>query len=101
MLIARYASRILTLEFRRHFLLTALLSTGFAMVSNGASADDVNVTGQSRNTPGTSSPAPGDPGKDSSPTLPGDRPAKQGTDPSSQVHNVDPRALSGEKRKSR
>lgn len=68
-------------------------------LERSAYADDVNVTGQSRQTPGTGPSHPGNPGEGDKPLLPGDQPAKQGTDPSSPVHNVDPRDLEGKKHK--
>ncbi len=62
-----------------------------------ARADDVNRTGQGQQTSGSGPSNPGNPAQDSKPSYPGDQPAKQGTDPSSQVHNVDPRDLVGKK----
>jgi hypothetical protein len=56
-------------------------------------ADHVNVTGQGQQTPGSEPSYPGNPGEGTKPSLPGDQPAKQGTDPSSQVHNVKPHDL--------
>ena len=68
-------------------------------LADSALADDVNRTGQGQNTPGAGPPRPENPGEGDKPSYPGDQPAKQGTDPSSSVHYVDPRALSGKKHK--
>ncbi len=60
-----------------------------------AHADDVNRTGQGQQTTGAAPTAAGNPAQDDKPSYPGDQPQKQGMDPSSQVHNIEPRELSG------
>jgi hypothetical protein len=85
--------------FRFVFFLaiTTVLCAGW--LSANARADHVNVTGQGQQTPGAGTPYPANPGEGDKPSLPGDQPAKQGTDPSSQVHNTNPRDLEGNKHK--
>jgi hypothetical protein len=76
---------------------------GFALVAlsynTWADNDPENATGQSSAAQGSGQPHPADPAEGNKPLLPGDQPAKQGTDPSSQIHNVDPRDLEGKKHK--
>lgn len=84
---------------RRRMFPLLLVSYSLLAISGlldfGVRADDVNRTGQGQQTPGAGVSVPADPAADAKPTLPGDRPAKEGMDPRSQVHNVDPRDLEG------
>lgn len=84
----------------QHAVVFAFVS-GFALfgLTSSASSDPENATGQDPAPPGSGQPHPGNPGEGDKPLLPGDQPAKQGTDPSSQVHNVDPKDLEGKKHK--
>jgi hypothetical protein len=61
-------------------------------------ADDVNRTGQSQKTPGVDSSVPSNPAQGDRPSYPGDQPAKEGTEPSSQVHNLNQSDLAGKKK---
>lgn len=87
-----------TLETRNvQTLMVAVLA--FVLPLTGAAlAEDVNRTGQSQQTSGSGTPHPGNPAEGDKPILPGDQPAKRGTDPSSQVHNIDPSKLTGKKK---
>jgi hypothetical protein len=58
-------------------------------------ADDVNHTGQSKDQSGSGPSSPGNPSKDSAPTLPGDQPQTQGV--RSNGENIDQKKLAGEK----
>jgi hypothetical protein len=73
------------------FVLVALAAVGAAW------ADDENHSGQGQQTQGSAPANPANPAQDDKPSYPGDQPAKQGMAPSSQVHNIDPRDLSGKK----
>jgi len=84
---------------RVNIAIAAPAVAAYLLLCGGGLADDVNRTGQSQRTPGTDATAPGNPGEGDKPFLPGDQPAKQGTHPSSSVHNVDPKDLSGTKHK--
>lgn len=88
----------LRIDRRRMFSLR-LVSYSLLAISgllhSGVHAEDDNRTGQGQQTPGAGDSVPADPAADAKPTLPGDRPAKEGMDPRSQVHNVDPRDLEG------
>lgn len=80
-----------------------IFASSFALAGFGSTAssdnDPENATGQSSTAQGSGQPHPANPAEGNKPLLPGDQPAKQGTDPSSQVHNVDPRDLEGKKHK--
>jgi hypothetical protein len=85
---------------KKHRLVPILLATAFALLTGCAvKADDVNKTGQGQQTPGSGPSNPENPGQDDKPSYPGDQPGKQGMDPTSQVHNIDHRDLSGKKHK--
>ncbi len=77
--------------------LPAIFSLAAFAVVGVAWADDQNHSGQGQQTQGGSPANPANPAEDDKPSYPGDQPAKEGMDPSSQVHNIDPRDLSGKK----
>jgi hypothetical protein len=77
-------------------VLAALLSL---VASSAAFADGVNVSGQGQQTQGSGPANPANPAQNAAPSYPGDQPQKQGTDSSSQVHNVDPKDLEGKTHK--
>jgi hypothetical protein len=79
--------------------LSAIFGIAALAVGGVAWADDQNHSGQGQQTQGSAPANPANPAQDDKPSYPGDQPAKQGMDPSSQVHNVDPRDLSGKKHK--
>ena len=82
------------------FVALCALGMAWCMWNGTASfADDVNRTGQGQQTQGSGPSNPGNPSQDNKPSYPGDQPAKQGMDPASQVHNIDPLDLSGKKHK--
>ena len=83
--------------------LTAMIMS-FAVAFDGVAGaaednkGDTNRTGQSQKPGVGGGPAnQGNPAQESKPALPGDQPAKEGMDPSSQVHNIDRRDLEGKK----
>lgn len=81
------------------FILVAATATLLSVVCSGRSVygDHVNVTGQGQKTPGKGPSNPGNPGEGDKPLLPGDQPAKQGSDSSSQKQHVDPRGVDSTK----
>jgi hypothetical protein len=84
----------------RYLLAICSLAALVAFAAAGvARADDENHSGQGQQTQGSATANPANPAQDDKPSYPGDQPAKQGMDPSSQVHNIEPRDLAGKKHK--
>ena len=79
------------------FILVVAAATLLSVVCPGRSVygDHVNVTGQGQKTPGKGASNPGNPGEGSKPLLPGDQPAKQGSEQRSQKQHIDPRGVDG------
>jgi hypothetical protein len=89
------------INFRLNLLVAAAAALMcMASLESRAYADHVNVTGQSQKPGAGKGPSDtGNPAEGTKPSLPGDQPATQGTDPASQVHNTDPRDLEAKKPK--
>ncbi len=83
------------------FIFGASMTAALIVAVSACKADDVQHTGQSQQTQGVSSSVPSNPAQGDKPDYPGDQPAKEGMDPSSQVHNVDPRDLEGKTHRER
>ncbi len=86
---------------RPSFVVGASMMAALIVAGSASRADDVQHTGQSQQTQGVSSSVPSNPAQGDRPAYPGDQPAKEGMDRSSQVHNVDPRDLEGKTHKER
>ena len=86
----------------RDLAIAGVIAAGCAYTNGGAiaggrSEDPMNATGQSAKTSGSGQTSPGNPAQGDKPLSPGDQPAKEGTNPSSPVHNIDQKDLTGKK----